>query len=117
MPTDTRTYIVIVTRGHRHDAEALRVALHKPSAYVGMIGSKRKITVIYRDLLEQGKATLEQLAQVHSPLGLDIGAETVGEIAVSILAELIAVRRGRVRGRENPQVASVMPLYDVFILR
>lgn len=116
LPTDTRTYIVIVTRGHRHDAEALRVALHKPSAYVGMIGSKRKITVIYRDLLEQGKATLEQLAQVHSPLGLDIGAETVGEIAVSILAELIAVRRGRIRGRENPQVTSMMSLYDVSIL-
>lgn len=116
LPTDTRTYIVIVTRGHRHDADALRAALHKPSAYVGMIGSKRKITVIYRDLLERGEATLEQLAQVHSPLGLDIGAETVGEIAVSILAELIAVRRGKIRGRENTQIASMMSLYDICIL-
>ncbi len=116
LPTDNRTYIVIVTRGHRHDADALRVALHKPAAYVGMIGSKRKITVIYRELLQQGEATLEQLAQVHSPLGLDIGAETVGEIAVSILAELIAVRRGRISGRDKSQVASLMSLYDISIV-
>lgn len=116
LPTDARTYIVIVTRGHRHDADALRVALRKPSAYVGMIGSKRKITVIYRDLLEKGEATLEQLARVHSPLGLDIGAETVGEIAVSILAELIAVRRGKLQGRENTHIASMMSLYDISIL-
>ncbi len=116
LPTDNRTYIVIVTRGHRHDADALRVALHKPAAYVGMIGSKRKITVIYRDLLERGDASLEQVARIHSPLGLDIGAETVGEIAVSILAELIAVRRGRIVGREKTQVASLMSLYNISIL-
>ncbi|MDW8104601.1 MAG: XdhC family protein [Armatimonadota bacterium] len=112
LPTDSRTYIVIVTRGHRHDADALRVALHKPAAYVGMIGSKRKITVIYRDLLQRGEATLEQLAQVYSPLGLDIGAETVGEIAVSILAELVAVRRGKLDGRNKSSVASLMSLYN-----
>ncbi|MGC8783993.1 MAG: XdhC family protein [Armatimonadota bacterium] len=116
LPTDSRTYIVIVTRGHRHDADALRVALHKPTAYVGMIGSKRKITVIYRDLLQRGEATLEQLADVHAPLGLDIGAETVGEIAVSILAELVAVRRGKLSGRINSQIASMMSLYDISIL-
>lgn len=113
LPADSRTYIVIVTRGHRHDADALRVALHKPAAYVGMIGSKRKITVIYRDLLQRGEATLEQVANVHAPLGLDIGAETVGEIAVSILAELVAVRRGKLSGRINTQIASMMSLYDI----
>lgn len=111
LPTDARTYIVIVTRGHRHDADALRVALRKPAAYVGMIGSKRKITVIYRDLLQKGEATLEQLAKVYSPLGLDIGAETVGEIAVSILAELVAVRRGKLDGTNKTKVASLMSLY------
>ncbi len=116
LPTDNRTYIVIVTRGHRHDVDALRVALRKPSAYVGMIGSKRKITVIYRELLEKGEVSRDRLAQVHSPLGLDIGAETVGEIAVSILAEIIAVRRGRIASREKTQVASMMSLYDIAIL-
>lgn len=116
LPTDSRTYIVIVTRGHRHDADALRVALHKPAVYVGMIGSKRKITVIYRDLLQKGEATLEQLAEVHAPLGLDIGAETVGEIAVSILAELVAVRRGKLKGRNSPYIAPMMSLYDISIL-
>lgn len=116
LPTDPRTYIVIVTRGHRHDADALRVALRKPAAYVGMIGSKRKITVIYRDLLQRGEATREQLEKVHAPLGLDIGAETVSEIAISILAELIAVRRGKLLGREKAQIASMMSLYDTSIL-
>ncbi|MDW8321785.1 MAG: XdhC/CoxI family protein [Armatimonadota bacterium] len=117
LPADHRTYIVIVTRGHRHDADALRVALHKPAAYIGMIGSRRKITVIYRDLLQKGEATPEQLARVHAPLGLDIGAQTVGEIAVSILAELVAVRRGKLYGRDNPYIASMMSLYDISILR
>lgn len=116
LPTDSRTYIVIVTRGHRHDADALRVALHKQAAYVGMIGSRRKITVIYRDLLEKGEATLEQLSRVHAPLGLDIGAETVGEIAVSILAELVAVRRGKLKGRNGSHIVSMMSLYDLSIL-
>jgi xanthine dehydrogenase accessory factor len=116
LPTDSRTYIVIVTRGHRHDADALRVALRKPAAYIGMIGSKRKITVIYRDLLQKGEATVEQLANVHAPLGLDIGAETVGEIAVSILAELVAVRRRKLVGRVNAHIASMMSLYDISLL-
>ncbi|GIV16315.1 MAG: hypothetical protein KatS3mg022_1750 [Armatimonadota bacterium] len=116
LPTDSRTYIVIVTRGHRHDADALRVAVHKQAAYVGMIGSKRKITVIYRDLLQSGEATLEQLAEVHAPLGLDIGAETVGEIAVSILAELVAVRRGKLKSRNSSSIVPMMSLYDISIL-
>lgn len=92
-PVDEDTYIVIVTRGHRHDAAALRACLASPARYIGMIGSRRKIHLIFRQFLEEGIATPEQLARIHTPVGLDIGAVTVEEIAVSIAAELIAVRR------------------------
>jgi xanthine dehydrogenase accessory factor len=94
------TFCIIVTRGHSHDEEALyhlAQTLSPPRAaedaagYVGMIGSKRKIRLIYEDLLARG-VTAEALAQVHAPLGLDIGSQTVPEIAVSIVAELIARR-------------------------
>jgi xanthine dehydrogenase accessory factor len=86
------TYIVIVTRGHRHDAQALAAVVNSPARYVGLIGSKRKIITIFRDLHAQG-ISVEKLSRVHAPIGLDIGAITPGEIAVSIASELIAARR------------------------
>jgi xanthine dehydrogenase accessory factor len=84
-------YALIVTRGHGHDEEALYHLATTPAGYVGMIGSKRKIKLIYEDLLARGvpPAALEK---VHAPLGFDIGSQTVPEIAVSIVAELIACR-------------------------
>ena len=84
-------YALIVTRGHGHDEEALYHLAMTPAGYVGMIGSKRKIKLIYEDLLARGvpPAALEK---VHAPLGFDIGSQTVPEIAVSIVAELIACR-------------------------
>ena len=85
------TYCIIVTRGHRHDEEALFHLAAAPAGYVGMIGSKRKIRLIFEDLAAKGVAP-EGLARVHAPLGLDIGSRTVPEIAVSIVAELIAYR-------------------------
>lgn len=85
------SYITIITRGHIHDLEVLRESLKTDSAYIGMIGSRRKRDVIYRTLIQEGVAK-EKLDQVHSPIGLDIGAETPEEIAVSIIAELIQVR-------------------------
>jgi xanthine dehydrogenase accessory factor len=88
------TYVVIVTRGHRHDAQALAALIHSPAAYVGLIGSKRKIHRIFTELRQQGVPS-ERLASVHAPIGLEIAAVTPAEIAVSIAAELIAVRRGR----------------------
>jgi xanthine dehydrogenase accessory factor len=88
---DSSTYCLIVTRGHAHDEEALYHLVQTPAGYVGMIGSKRKIKLIYEDLVAKAIAE-ETLARVHAPLGLDIGAQTVGEIAISILAELIARR-------------------------
>ncbi len=94
LPIDARMYVVIVTRGHRHDGKALAAVLDSPAKYVGLIGSKRKVMTIFADLLAQG-ADLDALCKVHAPVGLEIGAVTVPEIALSIAAELIAVRRGR----------------------
>ena len=90
---DESTFIVIVTRGHQHDETVLAQALRTPARYVGMIGSRRKVAVIFRRLREQGVSEAE-LARVRAPIGLAIGADTPEEIAVSILAEVIAVRRG-----------------------
>lgn len=87
-----RDYIVIVTRGHLFDGVAAEQALKTPAGYIGMIGSMRKRKQIYTKLLEIG-FTEKDLARIHAPIGLDIGAETPEEIAVSILAECIAVRR------------------------
>ncbi len=88
-------YFVIVTRGHQKDAEALRAAIGRQAAYVGMIGSQRKIELMQCEFLENGWATAEQWAGVHAPIGVDIGSRTVEEIAVSIAAELVLVRAGR----------------------
>lgn len=93
-PVDPDTYIVLVTRGHRHDAVALEACIHRPAAYLGMIGSERKVALVKRDFLQGGKATPDEWARVFAPIGLDIGAQTVPEIAASVTAELIAVRRG-----------------------
>jgi xanthine dehydrogenase accessory factor len=92
-PFATDTYAVIVTRGHQHDAEALAACLGRPAAYVGMIGSKRKVAMMRDEFITSGRATAEELDRVHAPIGLDIGAATVPEIAASIVAQLIAVRR------------------------
>jgi len=91
LQTDERTFCIIVTRGHKHDEEALFHLVNKPSRYLGMIGSKRKIRLIFDDLIREGISE-EALQRVHAPLGLDIGSQTVPEIAVSIVAELIACR-------------------------
>jgi len=86
------SYIVIVTRGHRDDMRVLRWALEQPARYLGMIGSRRKVLSIYKELEKEGVAR-EKFERVHAPVGLDIGAITPEEIAVAIAAEMIAVRR------------------------
>lgn len=91
LEVDGSTFCVIVTRGHNHDETALFHLAARPSRYVGMIGSKRKIRLIMDDLRRAGIAE-EALARVHAPIGLDIGSQTVPEVAVSIVAELIAER-------------------------
>ncbi|MBW3622963.1 MAG: XdhC/CoxI family protein [Armatimonadetes bacterium] len=100
-PIRPDSYVVIVTRGHQHDAEALREAVATPAAYIGMIGSRRKVHVIFQGLLEEGLATPEQLRRVRAPIGLDIDARSVEEIALSIAAELVAVR-AKVRVGADP---------------
>jgi len=86
------SYIVIVTRGHRDDMRILRWAVQTRARYIGMIGSKRKVIEIFKNLKKEGLAA-ELFERVHAPIGLDIGAVTPEEIAVAITAELIAIRR------------------------
>jgi xanthine dehydrogenase accessory factor len=87
------TSIVIVTRGHQSDAEVLRQSVTTHARYIGMIGSGKKVVATFARLLKDG-VSLSALKCVHAPIGLDIGAVTAEEIAVSILAELIRARRG-----------------------
>jgi xanthine dehydrogenase accessory factor len=91
--TDENTYVVIVTRGHRYDKTVLAQSLRTKAGYIGMIGSRRKRDTIYAALKQEGVSD-EDIARVHCPIGLTIGAETPEEIAVSIVAELIAHRSG-----------------------
>ncbi len=93
LPISRDAYIVVVTRGHQHDEPVIEEAIRTPAAYIGMIGSRRKVAVAWERLRARG-ATPEQLGRVHAPIGLDIGADTPGEIAVSIVAQMISWRRG-----------------------
>jgi xanthine dehydrogenase accessory factor len=86
------SYLVIVTRGHRDDMRVLGWAAQTNARYIGMIGSKRKVLSVYEALEREG-IPIEKLARVHAPVGLEIGALTPEEIAISITAELIGVRR------------------------
>jgi xanthine dehydrogenase accessory factor len=86
------SYIVIATRGHKGDLACLRWALTSPARFIGMIGSKRKL-IEFSNLLDAEGVSPDQFDRVHSPVGLDIGAITPQEIAVSVVAEMIAVRR------------------------
>ncbi len=90
---DERTHAVIVTRSHAHDAEVLEQLIDQPLAYLGVMGSRTKVQLMFQRLREAGY-TEEQLARVHAPIGLDIGAETPAEIAVSIVAEILQHRSG-----------------------
>jgi xanthine dehydrogenase accessory factor len=87
-------YVAIVTRGHQHDMAALRAVATRDLRYVGLIGSRAKVTRIFDALREEGLPA-DALRRVHAPIGLDLGAVTPAEIAVSIVAELVAVRHGK----------------------
>jgi xanthine dehydrogenase accessory factor len=86
------SYLVIVTRGHKEDMRVLAWAVRTSARYVGMIGSRRKVLSVYKALEKEGY-TMEEFERVYAPMGLDIGALSPEEIAVSIVAELVAVRR------------------------
>jgi xanthine dehydrogenase accessory factor len=93
MKPNASSYLVIVTRGHRDDMRVLGWAVKTDARYIGMIGSKRKVLSVYQALEREGVPS-EKFDRVHAPVGLEIGALTPDEIAISIAAELIAVRRG-----------------------
>ena len=88
------TYIVIVTRGHKDDAAALKPCIGSDAAYIGMIGSKNKIATMRMNFIDNGWADEQQWKSVHAPIGLDIKSKSVEEIAVSIVAELVLIRNG-----------------------
>jgi xanthine dehydrogenase accessory factor len=96
-------YAVIVTRGHTHDLDALRALAAAQVRYVGLIGSRAKVKRIFDELRSEGMSP-DALRVVHAPIGLDIGAITPQEIAVSIIAELVAVKHGKIA---EPNVAAM----------
>jgi len=100
LPKTEDSYYVIVTRGHSHDAEALKACIGSDVAYIGMIGSARKIALMRKNFLDQDWATPSQFDRVHAPIGIDIQSKTVQEIAVSICAELILIRN-KVQGKSE----------------
>lgn len=101
-PIPPGAFVVVVTRGHRYDLDAMRVLLRRDWRYLGLIGSRAKVLRIFDALRTEGVAT-ERLERVQAPIGLDIGAVSPSEIAVSIAAELIAARSGRLA---EPHVAA-----------
>lgn len=91
-PIASDTYVIIVTRGHRHDAEALRECINREAAYIGMIGSRQKVSLMREKFLQEGWAPSEKLDCIYAPIGIDIHSTTVEEIAVSIAAQLVLIR-------------------------
>ena len=94
-PLPATAYAVIVTRGHRNDLDALRALAPRDLRYIGLIGSRAKVARLYDQLVAETNVDPAFLERIHAPIGLDLGAVTPQEIAVSITAELIAVRRGK----------------------
>ncbi|MFM8980730.1 MAG: XdhC family protein [Planctomycetia bacterium] len=99
------TSCVVVTRGHAMDLACLDYALHTPAPYVGLIGSQRKIGAILARLGSEGRLAGVDLARLHAPIGLDVGAVTHGEIAVAVVAELVAFRRRVLGGLRAKRIA------------
>jgi len=95
LAVDRDSYVVLITRGHQHDVECLRelVEAETECAYLGMIGSQRRVQAVFELLGQQG-VSAAKLAQVHAPIGIDIRAKTPAEIALSIMAEIVNIRRG-----------------------
>ena len=105
VPITTQTFVVIVTHGHLHDALVLRQVLTTTPAYVGMIGSRKKVRKVFDNLLAEGVPG-EKLAQVYAPIGLRTGGQTPAEIALSIMAEIVLLQHGGsgepLSWRDNP---------------
>jgi len=94
LPIAASTYIVLITRGHKYDEPCLREIIHSRAKYIGMIGSRRRIKALFEKFRNEEKIAEEILQRVYAPIGLDIATETPEEIALSIMAEIVKVRRG-----------------------
>jgi xanthine dehydrogenase accessory factor len=92
LPVNESSYLIVVTRGHKDDLRVLRLAATSAARYIAMIGSKKKVIELFRELEKEG-VPAAALARIHAPMGLDLGAVTPEEIAVSVVAEMIALRR------------------------
>jgi len=90
------TYVVIVTRGHKDDAKALRECIGSEAAYLGMIGSKNKVSLMREEFIRKGWAEPREWKDIHAPIGLDIHSQCVQEIAISIAAQLIQVKNAKI---------------------
>ena len=109
-PITPRTHIVLVTRAHSHDVQGLRAIINSPAAYIGMIGSQRRVWAVFKLLHEEG-VPAEKLRRVRAPIGLDLGGSTPEEIALSIMAEIIQLRHG------GSGIAMSEPLRDRYMQR
>lgn len=96
------TYIVIITRGHAYDQIALEQIINSKAAYIGMIGSRKKVQTIYNNLRQQGISD-DVIARVYAPIGLNIGAKTAEEIGISILAQIIAHKYGKTSNEKGTE--------------
>ena len=105
----SQAYAVILTRGHRYDLDALRALAKRDLRYLGLIGSRAKVARLYEALRDEG-VSVDNIERVHAPVGLDIGAVSPQEIAVSILAELIAVKYGKLSRDTETADATVRSL-------
>ena len=110
---DNRTYVALVSKGYVTDEAALRRVIDSPAAYIGMIGSRRKRDIVFDRLRASGMSE-EKLSRVRSPIGLEIEADSPQEIAISILAEIIAVRRAAERGRPAPASERLPPTFKTW---
>jgi xanthine dehydrogenase accessory factor len=109
-PITPRTHIVLVTRAHAHDVQGLRAIIDSPAAYIGIIGSQRRVWAVFKLLHEEG-VPAEKLARVRAPIGLDLGGSTPEEIALCIMAEIIMLRHG------GSGIAMSEPLRDRYMER
>ena len=100
---DADTFFIIVTRGHRYDRECLDAISRKPHAYIGMIGSRRRVAMVKQGLIDEAGCDPDVINSVHTPIGLKIGAETPEEIAIAIMAEIIQVKSESGRNSTYPR--------------
>ena len=94
LPLDQDSFVVLVTSGHSHDVECLLEILDRPVAYIGMVGSRRRVDAVFELLTEEQGIDPQKFDRIYAPIGLDIGAHTPAEIAICITAEIINVYRG-----------------------